>query len=80
MLTDKEGSDGKSKNGGIMARIGKEFRSEILDIKKIWKKNGRKVDKAGIAKITNLITHHNLWNTIKNDIITAKEEEVQKYG
>lgn len=72
--------DGKSKNGGVMARIGKKFHAEMEDIKKERVKKGHTVDKTGVSKITNLITRHTLWNNIKEDLINASEEEVYTYG
>lgn len=70
----------KNKNGGIMARVGAKFYQEIEKIKDERLKNGLSRERLATAKITNLITRHNLWNDIKKDIINVEEQELLKNG
>ncbi len=55
-------------------RIGRSFHNEILDIQKeMYKEKGF----VSSEKITNLIIKHKkYWPILKDDIIKAKEEEI----
>lgn len=80
MPSKETNGNGKSKNGGIMARIGYKFHDDMEEITKERLKRPDSKKPIGTSKITNLITRHNLWKRIKADIINAKEEEVNQYG
>lgn len=70
------------RNGGVPARIGKKFSEEVEYIKR--KRVEKGFDKAdsplSTEKITNLMTKHKFWKEFVNNIINAKEEEIEKYG
>lgn len=70
----------KSKNGGIMARIGEKFHEEMEDIKNKRLRNGKSLDRDSTSKITNLMIRHKLWNDIKADLIIADAGEIKRYG
>lgn len=66
-------------NGGVPARIGKRFHSEIERIKTERIKKGKSKDKISTEKITNLIVRHNdSWGDISKDIINLEEEELER--
>jgi hypothetical protein len=70
----------KKKNGGLPARIGVRFFKEIESIKDKRLKNGKSKDRVSTEKISNLIVRHKNWLELKNDIINAGQEEVEKHG
>lgn len=69
-----------STNGGIQSRLGINFHREIEAVKDARLKKGLSKDRPSTERITNLIVRHKLWKNISEDIITAPEEEVEKYG
>lgn len=70
----------KSKNGGKPAKIGCKFHQELKEIRGERIKKGKSEELSSTSKMTNLITRHALWNSIKKDLINADDEEVQRYG
>ncbi len=69
-----------NRKGGMQARIGFKFVEELKEIKIERLKNGKSDDMISTEQITNLITRHLSWKTIKKDLIEAPQEEIDKHG
>ena len=71
----------KNKNCyGISSRMGLKFHKEIEAIQYDRLKKGKSKDRVSIVKITNLIVRHKIWKEIKENIVSASEEEINQYG
>jgi hypothetical protein len=67
-------------NGGRQVRVGIKFHEfmEKIQLQRIVE--GTSKDKVSMEKITNMIIKHNFWKAIYQDIVHAKEEEINNYG
>ena len=61
-------------------RAGGIFHTEMIKIQGARLVNGKSKDKICMEKITNMIVKHNSWKEMREDIINAKEEEINKHG
>ena len=65
--------------GGRPARIGNKFHAEIERVQLERIKRGKSKDKVSVEKLTNLMVRHKeAWGIITNDLITLKEEEIER--
>lgn len=65
-------------NGGVPARIGKKFHTEIERIKKERIIKGKLKDIISTEKLTELIIRHKDWEKVSKDLIELSEEELKK--
>lgn len=63
----------------VHSKIGKQFHEELEDIKTQRIKRGTSKEKLSSEKLTNLIVRHTGgWKIMKEDLINATEEEIEK--
>lgn len=68
------------RNGGVPARVGKNFNKEIIEIQDKRLRNGKSKDRVSFEKLSNLVVRHKYWKEVKEHIIQADEEEVNEHG
>ena len=70
----------KNINYGKQARVGFKFYKELENIKDKRLRNGKSKERVSTEKITNMITKHESWEGIRDDIIKSTQEEFDKHG
>lgn len=70
----------KKRNGGVFSRVGHTFKKEVEEIIDARLRNGKSTDRVSLEKISNLIVNNQHWGEMKEDIINATEEDIEKHG
>ena len=73
-MTEKNGNT----RGGLPARIGVKFHSEMERIKRERIKSEKSEEKISTEKISNIIIRHKLWPQIAKDLINEEEEKLKE--
>ncbi len=68
------------REGYVTAKVGERFSRELNEIKVKRMERDKSSRPISTAKITNMLTRHGAWEKIKEDLIKAEEQEIEKFA